>query len=79
MTRDERLSRPTRLPPHTDAMPRSFVWLSRNGNLFPQIVFEEPRVGCEGMRLVAERKLSADEYALTLDQLIKKYPAPEAS
>jgi hypothetical protein len=60
----------------TEPRPRSFVWLQSNGHFFPQVWYDGPRVGCEGMTPVAERKLEPDEYALTLDQLVTKYPAP---
>ena len=60
----------------TEPSPRSFIWLESNGHLFPQIWFEKPRVGCSSMTPVAERPLDPSEYALTLDQLVKKYPAP---
>lgn len=60
----------------TEPRPRSFVWLKFNGQLFPQVWFEKPRVGCEGMTPVAEHKLEPSEYALTLDELVENYPAP---
>src|ERR1700727_1277829 len=56
----------------TDPRPRSFVWLETNGSLSAQIWFEEPRVGCEGRAVRAERRLDPSEYALTLDDLIAK-------
>lgn len=56
--------------------PRSLVWLESNGHFFPQIWFEKPRVGCSDLKPVAERPLDPSEYALTLDQLVAKYPAP---
>jgi hypothetical protein len=58
--------------------PRTFCWVSRNGVPFPQILFE-PRVGCQDLPIVAstERKLQPAEYALTLTQLVERYPAPE--
>lgn len=60
----------------TEPRPRSFVWLTFNGNFFPQIWFDEPAVGCADLTPVVKRLLDPSEYALTLDQLIKKYPAP---
>ena len=56
--------------------PRSFAWVARNGLLFPQIIYEDPRVGCEGLAPVSERQLLPGEHHLTLDQLAAKYPAP---
>lgn len=58
--------------------PRTFCYVSRNGVPFPQIIFE-PRVGCEGLPIVAttERKLDAAEYHLGLNDLALKYPCPE--
>jgi hypothetical protein len=44
--------------------------------MFPQIWFDDRPVGCEGMTPVAERKLEPNEYALTLNELIQRYPAP---
>lgn len=61
----------------TDPRPRSFVWLAGNGYTMAQIWFDEPRVGCNGMTVISERRLEPDEYALTLDELVKKYPAPK--
>lgn len=60
----------------TEPRPRSLVWLQFNGQYFPQIWFDGPRVGCADLKPVAERALDPSEYALTLDQLIEKYPAP---
>jgi hypothetical protein len=60
----------------TDPRPRSFVWIAFNGNYFPQIWFDKPRVGSAGLKPVAEFALDESEYALTLDQLVAKYPAP---
>jgi hypothetical protein len=74
-TRDERLNRPTRLAPFADARPRSFAWIKYHGQYFPQIVFDNPRVG-PPMTPVFEVLLQPEEYALTLDQLVQKYPAP---
>lgn len=61
----------------TDPAPRSFIWLQANGQLRPNIWFGEPRVGCEGLKPIAEHKLEPSEYSMTLDDLIAKYPAPE--
>lgn len=55
--------------------PRTFCWVSRNGVPFPQIVFDDPRVGCAGSAPIAEHKLDPSD-ARTLDQLAKTYPAP---
>jgi hypothetical protein len=60
----------------TEPRSRSLVWLEANGHLFAQIWFDKPRVGCADMKPVAERKLDPQEYALTLDHLVQKYPAP---
>jgi hypothetical protein len=59
--------------------PRSFLWVSRNGVPFPQIVYDDPRVGCEGLAIVpgTERKLDPSEHYVGLDTLATKYPAPE--
>lgn len=61
----------------TEPRPRSLVWIAFNGNVFPQIWFEKPCVGCKGMKPIAEHLLEPAEYALTLDQLTARYPAPK--
>lgn len=55
--------------------PRTFLWISRNGVPFPQIVFDDPRVGCEGLTPIAGIKLDPDDNR-TLDQLAADHPAP---
>lgn len=57
--------------------PRTFLWVSRNGIPFPQIVFEDPRVGCEGLTPIpgSERSLDPAD-ARSLDDLASAYPAP---
>lgn len=56
--------------------PRSFAWVSGNGRPSPQLIYNDPRIGCEGLMIIVERRLSDDECRLTLDQLAAKYPAP---
>lgn len=56
--------------------PRTFCWVSRNGVPFPQVIFDDPRVGCENLRALAERRLQPSEFELSLDQLAAKYPPP---
>lgn len=57
--------------------PRTFVWVTLNGVLFPQIIFDDPRVGCEGLPIVkgTERKLDPTD-TRPLDWLAAVYPAP---
>ena len=57
--------------------PRSFVWVERNGLRFPQIIFNDPRVGCERLPIVkgTERKLEPSD-TRSLNQLAADYPAP---
>lgn len=56
--------------------PRTFVWMYRNGVMYPQIWFDDPRVGCADHTPVADRQLKPDEFVLSLDDLARKYPAP---
>ena len=64
----------------TDSRPRSFVWLEHNGQPLSQIWFDDPRIGCEGLSPIAERRLDPSEYALTLKELVERYPAlPKAT
>lgn len=62
--------------PALSARPRTFLWITRNGVPFPHIVFDDPRVGCEGMTLIkgTERKLHPDD-GRPLSQLALDYPA----
>lgn len=56
--------------------PRTFVWMYRNGAMFPQIWFDDPRVGCADHTPAADRPLEPSEYDLSLDELARKYPPP---
>jgi len=58
--------------------PRTFCWISRNGVPFPQIIFDDPRVGCENTAPIpgTEIKLAPDD-TRPLDQLATDYPAPK--
>lgn len=58
-----------------DARPRTFCWVSRNGVPFPQIIFDDPRVGCAGLTIIVEHKLEPDDRR-TLDDLAAALPAP---
>lgn len=56
--------------------PRTFLWISRNGIPFPQIIFEDPRVGCEGLTPIAGTEIKLDPSdTRTLTQLAAVYRA----
>jgi hypothetical protein len=57
--------------------PRTFVWVSRNGVPFPQIWFDDPRVGCaaEAPMPGTDRKLDPSDNR-SLEQLAADHPAP---
>lgn len=57
--------------------PRTFLWVNRNGVPFPQIVLDDPRVGCADLPVIpgASIKLEPDD-TRSLDQLAAAYPAP---
>lgn len=59
-----------------DDRPRFFAWVSGNGRPSPQLIYDDPRVGCEGLMIIVQRRLTDDEHHLTLEQLAAKYPAP---
>lgn len=59
-----------------DGRTRSFAWVSDNGRPSPQLIYDDPRVGCEGLMIIVQRRLTDDEHHLTLEQLTAKYPAP---
>lgn len=57
------------------ARPRSFCWVAGVAGPEPQVVFEDPRVGCASITFLASTKLeSTDTRSLT--QLARDYPAP---
>jgi hypothetical protein len=62
----------------TEPRPRSFCWVSRSGIPFPQLIYDDPRVGCEGLAIIAgtEIKLEPDDQR-TFDQLVADHPAPK--
>ena len=57
--------------------PRTFCWVSRNGAAFPQILFDDPRVGCAELPIISktERQIHPDD-GRPLDVLAADYPAP---
>lgn len=55
--------------------PRTFVWVWGLRGPEPQILFDDPRTGTEGARVLVERKLDKDD-ARSLTQLARDYPAP---
>ena len=59
----------------TDRRPRTFCWVVGLRGPEPQILFDDPRVGCEGVQVLAERKLDPAD-ARSLNQLAADYPVP---
>ena len=58
-----------------DKSPRDFVWVSINGEPAP-CIWPVPRVGGSAHPVLAERRLEAHEHTLSIDDLVKLYPAP---
>ena len=60
--------------------PRTFCWVWGARHPFPQIIFEDPRIGCASLKILpgSERKLSLDD-GRSLDELAAEYPPPEVS
>lgn len=57
------------------ARAKSFCWVAGLNGPAPQIVFDDPRVGCEDLRILAEIKLDPEDMR-SLTQLATAYPAP---
>lgn len=55
--------------------PRSFLWVETSCGPAPQIVFNDPRVGCDDLTIISEKKLEPGD-TRSLDDLIKTFPAP---
>lgn len=63
----------------TAQRPRSFAWVWGLRGPEPQILFDDPRVGCrEGIVILAQTKLNPND-TRGLDELAAAYPAPEAA
>ena len=60
--------------------PPTFCWVWGARHPFPQIIFDDPRVGCESLRIIAgsERKLSQAD-GRSLEELAAEYPPPEVA
>ena len=56
--------------------PRSFCWVQYPRGPCPQIIYDDPRVGCEGLTILAETRLEPGD-TRSLDQLAAAYPAPK--
>lgn len=58
--------------------PHTFCWVWGAREPWPQVIFDDSRVGCDGLKIIpgSERKLSADD-GRSLDELSAAYPAPE--
>ncbi|CAN7381922.1 hypothetical protein LJR220_003398 [Bradyrhizobium sp. LjRoot220] len=60
--------------------PRTFLWITRNGIPFPQIVFDDPRVGCDGMTPIPGTEIKLDPSDTRgLGNLAFDYPAPKVT
>jgi len=59
----------------SDGRPRTLCWGARGPQ--PQIVFDDPRIGCEGLTILSQQKLDPADRG-SFDQLAAAYPAPEA-
>lgn len=57
---------------------RSFAWVASITGPTPQIIFEDPRVGCEGLTILAENPIEPDAPS-SLAQLAARFPAPQDS
>lgn len=65
----------------TEPRPRSFLWVRQiYGRPMPSIVFNDPRCGFDGLRIIegSEIKLDPDD-TRTLSQLAADHPAPMES
>jgi hypothetical protein len=52
----------------TEHRPRTFCWVEGLRGPTPQIIFEDPRVGCEGLKILSSHKLHPAD-TRSLDQL----------
>ncbi|QOZ25335.1 hypothetical protein [Bradyrhizobium sp. CCBAU 51753] len=59
----------------TDFRPRTFCWIGGVRGPAPQILFDDPRVGCEGLQILASIRLEPTD-TRSLDQLARDCPAP---
>lgn len=59
----------------TEPRPRTFAWVWGTRGPAPYIIFDDPRVGCEHLNILASRKLDPTD-TRSLDQLAHDYPAP---
>ncbi|MCC8967895.1 hypothetical protein H8A95_37700 [Bradyrhizobium sp. Pear76] len=62
----------------TDTRPRTFCWVWGLNGPAPQVLFDDPRVGCEGLTILASTKLEPTD-TRSLTQLARDYPAPQES
>ncbi|MCC8949312.1 hypothetical protein H8A97_30475 [Bradyrhizobium sp. Arg62] len=62
----------------TGNRPRTFCWVTGVAGPAPQVVYDDPRVGCEGLQILASTRLEPTD-TRSLTQLACDYPAPQES
>lgn len=55
--------------------PRTFCWVTGVAGPAPQLLYDDPRVGCDGLYILASHKLEPTD-TRSLTQLARDYPAP---
>jgi len=59
----------------TEHRPHTFAWVQGPKGPMPYIIFNNPRVGCGDLTILAEHPLEIDD-TRTIDELVAAYPAP---
>lgn len=57
--------------------PRTFAWIAGLRGPEPQIIYEDPRTGCAGSRIIAQHPIAPDDpHGHSLFALSFRFPAP---